>query len=293
MFDQDALAQAAVGDAQALGRPTPADRLEDGAAGEHQVGAVARRCRGWRRAASKSDVEQARRSPRSTSASLHPQAVDPAAVVARQPEMHAGERRHRAGGAEQVELRGARRRAAASSNVKPSSIASPPRPWPRTLSGVTSTPPCRSASVTTPTGSEVPGPDALGRVGERFGAGPSSQRDLGRAAADVEQHHRSASRVDQRARSRRPPDAPRSAGRRSRASSPVSCRTRATNSAPFSASRQASVATSARPRHVAVLPSCRRQTRSASTVRSIAASLSRLPCRQAPRPAGRCARRRR
>ena len=35
---QDALAQAAVGDAQALGREGAPDRLEDGAAGEDEVG---------------------------------------------------------------------------------------------------------------------------------------------------------------------------------------------------------------------------------------------------------------
>ena len=38
---QDALAQAAVGDAQAVGREGAPDRLEDGAAGEHEIGAVA------------------------------------------------------------------------------------------------------------------------------------------------------------------------------------------------------------------------------------------------------------
>ena len=37
---QDALAQAPVGDAQALGREMRPDRLENGAAGEHQVGAL-------------------------------------------------------------------------------------------------------------------------------------------------------------------------------------------------------------------------------------------------------------
>ena len=34
----------------------------------------------------------------------HPDAVDPAAIVARQIEMDAGQRRHRAGGAEQVHI---------------------------------------------------------------------------------------------------------------------------------------------------------------------------------------------
>ena len=38
---QDALAQTAVGNSQALARPQAQDRLEDGAAGEHEVGAVA------------------------------------------------------------------------------------------------------------------------------------------------------------------------------------------------------------------------------------------------------------
>src|SRR6266404_5953160 len=39
--EEDALAHAAIGDAQPADRPQPADRVEDGAAGDHQVGAVA------------------------------------------------------------------------------------------------------------------------------------------------------------------------------------------------------------------------------------------------------------
>ena len=38
---QDALAQAAIGDAQAVRGEGAADRLKDGAAGEHEVGALA------------------------------------------------------------------------------------------------------------------------------------------------------------------------------------------------------------------------------------------------------------
>ena len=47
---QHAFAQAAIGDAQARAREGAPDRLQDRAAGKHQVGALARRCRRWRRA---------------------------------------------------------------------------------------------------------------------------------------------------------------------------------------------------------------------------------------------------
>src|SRR5207244_7729220 len=39
--EQDALADAAIGDAQPADRPDRADRVEDGAAAQHQVGALA------------------------------------------------------------------------------------------------------------------------------------------------------------------------------------------------------------------------------------------------------------
>src|SRR5688500_7568513 len=38
--DQDAFAQATIGDADAVGRPFAADGLEDGAAGQHEISAV-------------------------------------------------------------------------------------------------------------------------------------------------------------------------------------------------------------------------------------------------------------
>ncbi len=42
----------------------------------------------------------------STLVAVHPQPVDPAAVIALEVEMHPGERGHRAGGAEQMEAPG-------------------------------------------------------------------------------------------------------------------------------------------------------------------------------------------
>src|SRR5690606_24332808 len=39
--EQDALAQAAIGDAHTIARESPADRLEDGAARQHEIGAFA------------------------------------------------------------------------------------------------------------------------------------------------------------------------------------------------------------------------------------------------------------
>src|SRR6202158_2536147 len=40
-FEQDAFADAAIGDAQPADRPGGADRIEDGAAAQHQIGALA------------------------------------------------------------------------------------------------------------------------------------------------------------------------------------------------------------------------------------------------------------
>src|SRR4051794_26875427 len=40
-LEQDALADAAIGDAQPANRPSGADRIEDGAAAQHQVGTLA------------------------------------------------------------------------------------------------------------------------------------------------------------------------------------------------------------------------------------------------------------
>ena len=115
---------------------------------------------------------------------VHPQPVDAAAVVARQAEMDAGERRDRAGGAEQVEVRARRppARRPGRSRARRSDTSST---IPSKTAGVTSTPPWRSASVTTPTGSES---QARMRLHGSAGAGRRAVEpdDLGRAAADVE-----------------------------------------------------------------------------------------------------------
>ena len=67
--------------------------------------------------------------------------------------------------------------------------------------GVTSRPPNRSASDTTPTGSEVQATMWLARRGERWPR-DVDQRDFRRAAADVEQHDAVGVVVDQRAAAR-------------------------------------------------------------------------------------------
>ena len=100
---EDALAQAPVGDADALGGKAGADRLEDRAAREHQVGAL--------------DADAAvggaigiahRAQPPDRGvdfAARQPEPVDRAPVVAGEIEMHAGDRRHGARRAEQMEAR--------------------------------------------------------------------------------------------------------------------------------------------------------------------------------------------
>ena len=80
------------------------------------------------------------------------------------------------------------------------------RPWPRSRPASTWRPPKRSASVTTPTGSEVQADDAVLRIDAvghaaarcRRGAVEIEPDQLGRAAADVEHEHEVAAGVDQR-----------------------------------------------------------------------------------------------
>ena len=98
---QHALAQAAVGDAQPLARERAADRFQDGAAGEHQVGALGADA-GVGDAVLVAHGEQ----PLDHAGDLavaHPAAVDAAALVARQLEIDAGDGRDRARGAEQMQ----------------------------------------------------------------------------------------------------------------------------------------------------------------------------------------------
>jgi hypothetical protein len=98
---QHAFAQAAIGDAQPLAREGAADRLQDGAAGEHQIGALGADA-GVGDAALVAHGEQ----PLDHTADLavaHPAAVDAAALVARQFEIDARDRGHRARRAEHVQ----------------------------------------------------------------------------------------------------------------------------------------------------------------------------------------------
>ena len=135
----------------------------------------------------------------STFGALHPQPVDAAAVVALEAEMDAGQRGHRAGGAEQMEARPLRRW---SRRWRPSKSHEHARrrrrPSRRTTRRDTSRPPKRSASETTPTGSEVQATMWLASRGERWPR-QVDQRDLGGAAADVEQHDAVGVALDQRA----------------------------------------------------------------------------------------------
>ena len=166
-FAQYALAQAAVGDAQPLRRPHRADRLQDGAAGQHQIGAVGadagigdalpenpsravfrscgRRCRGpstaRRRGGGRSAPGRDGRRPASSPCP-----------------------RCRAGGIAGWRARWlsrSRPSKACSMPATSSTIASK-------ISRVTSRPPKRSASETTPTGSEVQETMWLASRGERW-----------------------------------------------------------------------------------------------------------------------------
>ena len=100
-LDQHALAQAAVGDAQALARKRAPDRLQDRAAGQHQVGALGADA-GIGGAILVAHAHQ----PLDHAGHLdlaHPAAIDAATIVARQVEMNAGDGRHRTRGAEQMQ----------------------------------------------------------------------------------------------------------------------------------------------------------------------------------------------
>ena len=82
-----------------------ADRVENRAAGEHEVGAL-------RADAAIGDTLVEIHAAKALDGARrlvvrHPQPVDAPTIVALEAEMHAGERRHRAGGAEQMEARAA------------------------------------------------------------------------------------------------------------------------------------------------------------------------------------------
>ena len=150
-----------------------------------------------------------------TSRDVEPAAVDAVALVARQAQMHAGHRRHGAGGAEQVRAcRGEPLAQPVLGLERLQHARRLRRPWPRTSSRFTKRPPKRSASVTTPTGSDVQAAmqlcasrrsDSERRRGV-LAAAEVEPDQLGRAAADVEHQREIAAEVDQRraARDRQP-----------------------------------------------------------------------------------------
>ena len=103
-------------------------------------------------------------------------------------------------------------------------------------------PPWRSASVTTPCGSEIQ-PRICGSGGPPLALLRAVEpHQFGGAAADVEQHHAVGVRIDQRRAAGRRQAAPRSRGRSLQARGRAPRATRARKSSPFSAARQASVA---------------------------------------------------
>ena len=103
--EQDALADAAIGDAQAADRPGRADRVEDGAAAQHQIGALAADA-GVGGAALDVEPGEMARDDLDLVEGQHA-AVDHRADIARQRQIDAGQRRHRARAAEHLHLAGA------------------------------------------------------------------------------------------------------------------------------------------------------------------------------------------
>src|SRR5436190_5047001 len=104
-LEQDALADAAIGNAQPADRPGGADRIEDGAAAQHQVGALAADA-GIGGATFDVEPSEMARHQLDLIEGQHA-AVDKGADVARQGEMHPGQCRYRAGTAEHLHLAGA------------------------------------------------------------------------------------------------------------------------------------------------------------------------------------------
>src|SRR5262249_20912052 len=97
---QHALAQAAVGNPQPPAREGAAHSIENGAAGEHEIGAL-----GADAGIGDTILVAPAEQPLDHAGDLgvaHPAAVDAAAVVAGKFEEHAGDRRYGAGGTEHV-----------------------------------------------------------------------------------------------------------------------------------------------------------------------------------------------
>ena len=151
---EDAFAQAPVGHAQALAGPDPEQRLEDGAARQHEIGALMPDAR-LRHALGIGHGDQIVGNGAHV-AGAEPASIDPRALVDRKLEMNAGDRGDGARGAEEMG-------ALAGDPVAEAMLllealrCSPSRrpPWPRSSAGVTSRPPWRSARLTTPIGNEV------------------------------------------------------------------------------------------------------------------------------------------
>jgi hypothetical protein len=237
---QDAFAQTAVGDTQPVRRPDPADRLEDGAAGQHEVGPVGADAR-----IGDALVERPGQEPRIHGVDFvrgHPQPVDAAAVVTRQIEVDAGQRRHRAGSAEQVES------VHADAVGQPVALLEAMQQFGGVIGHVGEDLLADMAAVELfRQGDDAdlqrrPGDDMVGQPA-RAAVLDVDQSDLGRSAADIEQHHGIGVAADQRGTAgNREPRLRLAVDDLQR--QPVSSRTRARNSSPFSAERQASVAIS-------------------------------------------------
>ena len=186
---QDALAQTAIGDPQHRSAGQRAqDRLQDRAAGDHQIGAPGPDA-GMRRAVGIGHGAQPLRGTGDRGAVEH-QPVDPPAIVAAQVQVERRERGDRAGRADQLRRRPPR--AGAPAPTPPRSR----RAHDRTM-----------ASKVDASGSEVNASDSAttpigrGHAGEpRPSAGRAAvePQDLGAAAADVDQQGRSGAGLDQR-----------------------------------------------------------------------------------------------
>uniref|UniRef100_A0A0N5A029 PE-PGRS family protein n=1 Tax=Parastrongyloides trichosuri TaxID=131310 RepID=A0A0N5A029_PARTI len=100
-LQQQALAQAPVGDADALARPGALDRVKDRRARQHQIGAVGADAAFGRSACRAQGLEP--QGGRLAVCARHPQAVDQIALIAAQAQVDAGQAGDRARGADHVD----------------------------------------------------------------------------------------------------------------------------------------------------------------------------------------------
>ena len=195
--------------------------------------------------------------------------------------MHAGQRRHRAGRAEQVEAPPLHQMVEPVAALEVVEHAPRHRrPWPRRSRGVTSRPPKRSASDTTPTGSDVQATMWLASRGERCPLTSIS-------AISDEPPPMSNSTTPSVSRSTSEPQ-PETASRASVWRSMISSvepglrlRPASRNSSPFSAARQASVAISRALLDARGRAACRRRS-SAPRRRGPSPPRDSLPLRRQP-----------